>query len=168
MYRNYYSFSTPKPYLVQETTKKFAEDIECIIKSGNPDAGSLYISNIEAASNPATLKSMSIDNSEFRIGAVLSCAKGYQLSHSPSLIPHYKYIPTEDHDKCDISIHFDEAVDFISEKLRKTNVKIETFRFWCIALQESADRSAWYSLTSYENTTCVMMMPINLWRQNAE
>lgn len=46
MYRNYNSFSTPKPYLNPETPKKFPEDIECIIKSSNPDAGSLYISNI--------------------------------------------------------------------------------------------------------------------------
>jgi hypothetical protein len=38
-------------------------------------------------------------------------------------VPHYKYIPTLDQDECDISIHFDEAVDFIREALKQTNVR---------------------------------------------
>lgn len=54
----------------------------------------------------------------------MTCAKGYELNHPPSAIPHYKYIPTVDHDSCDISVHFDDAADFIKEKIAKTNVKI--------------------------------------------
>lgn len=57
MYRNNYSFSMPKPYYTQNLPKTFPEDIECIIKSNDPEMGSLYISNVEAASNPNTLKS---------------------------------------------------------------------------------------------------------------
>jgi hypothetical protein len=53
---------------------------------------------------------------------VLSCAKGYELKHPKTVVPHYKYIPTVDHDECDISIHFDDAVAFIEEKLKHTNV----------------------------------------------
>jgi protein-tyrosine phosphatase len=116
----------PKPYLSQDLPKKFPEDIECIIKSKDPDAGSLYISNVEAAENPMTLKSNPRPTSEYKIGAVLSCAKGYELKHPPHVVPHYKYIPTVDHEECDISIHFDEAVDFITSKLQKTNVSIST------------------------------------------
>ena len=49
MYRNHYSFSMPKPYTSLNMPKKFPEDIECVIKSNNPEKGSVYISNIEAA-----------------------------------------------------------------------------------------------------------------------
>lgn len=65
---------------------------------------------------------------ELRIGAVLSCAKGYELRHSKTVLPNYKYIPTIDHEQCDISVHFDEAVNFISSHLRTTNVLVH-----CIA-----------------------------------
>lgn len=57
MYRTGYSYSMPKPYYQAPQPKTYPEDIECIIRSKNPDAGSLYISNVEAASNPKTLKS---------------------------------------------------------------------------------------------------------------
>lgn len=39
-----------------------------------------------------------MDNEEFKIQAVLSCAKGYELKHPKSLVPYYKYIPTVDQD----------------------------------------------------------------------
>lgn len=50
--------TAPKPYASLKKTEKFPEDIECIIKSPCPENGSLYISNIEAAENLSTLKSM--------------------------------------------------------------------------------------------------------------
>jgi hypothetical protein len=62
-------------------------------------------------------------NLEHKIGAILTCAKGYELHHPPTIVPSYKYIPTIDHENCDISIHFHEAVDFIAENIKKTNVK---------------------------------------------
>lgn len=66
MYQSNYSFSMPKPYHSIDMPKTFPEDIECIIKGKTPEAGSLYISNVEAASNPNTLKStpLSIQNSK--------------------------------------------------------------------------------------------------------
>jgi len=45
------AYSSPK-YLSNypsQGIKKWAEDIECIIKSTNPEKGSLYLSNVEAA-----------------------------------------------------------------------------------------------------------------------
>lgn len=63
----------------------------------------------------------------------MSCAKGYELKHPTSAIPHYKYIPTLDKDECDISCHFDEAVDFITKYLAQTNVCVYLVRFWCTA-----------------------------------
>jgi hypothetical protein len=57
MYQSSYSFSMPKPYHSIDMPKTFPEDIECIVKAKTADKGSLYISNVEAASNPNTLKS---------------------------------------------------------------------------------------------------------------
>ena len=58
MYRGNYSFSMPKPYTSLNMPKKWPEDIECIIKASDPSCGSLYISNVEAAENINTLKSI--------------------------------------------------------------------------------------------------------------
>lgn len=38
------------------------------------------------------------------------------------MLDHYKYIAAVDHDACDISVHFEEAIDFIKLTLAKTNV----------------------------------------------
>ena len=113
MYRSPTSYSQPKPYTSLNMPKSFPQDIECIIKSSDPEKGSLYISNIEAAENPATLRSNLLTYLEYKITAILSCAKDYQLNHSKTIVPYYKYFPAVDHDAFDISIHFDEAVDFI-------------------------------------------------------
>lgn len=44
------------------------------------------------------------------------------VCHPTSLVPHYKYIPGEDKETFNISLHFDECVEFIREALEKTNV----------------------------------------------
>jgi hypothetical protein len=121
MYQNY-SYSMPRPYHSIEMPKTFPEDIECIVRGPTPDAGSLYISNVEAASNPNTLKSNTGLYAGLKITAVLSCAKGHELKHPKTIVPHYKYIPTVDDDRCEISVHFDDAVAFIESRLKKTNV----------------------------------------------
>jgi hypothetical protein len=69
--------------------KRFPEDIQLVLPA-EPGEGALYISNREAAENPATL-------SRLDIKAVLSAAKGIILSHPSHLLPLYKYIPAEDH-----------------------------------------------------------------------
>jgi protein-tyrosine phosphatase len=72
---------------------------------------------------------------ELKISAILTCAKGYQVNHSKNLIPHYKYIPAEDKDSYDLTVHFDEAVNFIKDMLSQTNVNIILFQLLvhCIA-----------------------------------
>lgn len=78
MQKHHYAYSQPK-YGLLLSEKKFPEDIECIMKSSDSEKGSLYISNVEAASNPLTLRSNLKLNEELKIGAILSCAKGYKL-----------------------------------------------------------------------------------------
>lgn len=60
MYKTAHHFSMQKPYASLNLNNKFPEDIECIISSPQPDRGSLYISNIEAAENINTLKSTAL------------------------------------------------------------------------------------------------------------
>ena len=57
MHKTAYSLSMPKHNYYAPLSKRFPEDIECIIQSPHRDRGSLYISNIEAAENPNTLQS---------------------------------------------------------------------------------------------------------------
>lgn len=71
---------------------------------------------------PSNTQKYTFRHSELKIGAILSCAKGYELSHPRTLVPHYRYIPTLDQDECDISLHFEDAADFIRDSLRHTNV----------------------------------------------
>ena len=56
----------------------FQQDIQCIVEPTS-NVGGLFISNIEAASNPLTLRSTTLFNLEHAIGAVLSAAKGKNL-----------------------------------------------------------------------------------------
>ena len=65
------------------------------------------------------------------------------------MIPDYKYIAVVDHEGCDLTPHFNEAVDFIKEQLDKTNVNHSSFSFLCIVLRESVDRSVWLLLISF-------------------
>ena len=39
------------------TPKKYPEDIQCVHPSSHPKKGAIYVSNVEAAENPNTLKS---------------------------------------------------------------------------------------------------------------
>lgn len=71
---------------------------------------------------PSNTQEYNLPHLELKIGAILSCAKGYELNHPRTLVPHYRYIPTLDQDECDISVHFDDAADFIRDSLRHTNV----------------------------------------------
>ena len=75
----------------------------------------------------------------------MTCAKGYEQSHPTSIIPHYKYIAVLDHEACDLSPHFEDAVDFIKDKLAKTNVNHIRFRSSYTVLRVSVDQSAWLS-----------------------
>lgn len=125
MYDSPYSSlrSMPKQPIV------YPEDIQCVSDPDHNNVGGIYISNLEAAQNPKTL-------SRYNIKAVITAANGATLNHSRTDIPHYKYIPGEDHENYDLSRYFDEAVKFIDEHLSKTNVKSCLFRCWFTAWLE--------------------------------
>ena len=48
---------------------------------------------------------------------MLTAAKDIHLNHSKKDIPHYLYIPGEDHERFDLSIYFDRSADFIAKVL---------------------------------------------------
>lgn len=50
----YTAYSMPKQHGLLE---KYPEDIQCVYPSGDPTKGSIYVSNVEAASNIKTLNS---------------------------------------------------------------------------------------------------------------
>jgi hypothetical protein len=80
----------------------FEEDIECIVEPLN-GRGAIFISNIEAASNSATLQSSNHRHSEHSIGAVITAAKGKNLASTIPKHIEYLYIPAIDHESFDIS-----------------------------------------------------------------
>lgn len=47
----------------------------------------------------------------------MTCAKGYHHNIPQSQLKKFKYFPCEDKESCQISIYFDEAVQFIKESL---------------------------------------------------
>jgi len=89
-----YSRFYEAPYSALRTSLKpqtvYPEDIQCIQDPNQENTGGIYISNLEAAQNPRTL-------SRHSIKAVITAASGATLNHNRSEVPHYKYIPGEDH-----------------------------------------------------------------------
>lgn len=57
MHRGLTSHSLPRHKFHAPLVKRFPEDIQCIIQGRGHESGSLYISNIEAAESPSTLRS---------------------------------------------------------------------------------------------------------------
>lgn len=55
---------------------------------------------------------------------MITACRGYLLKHSPEELPYYLYLPADDHESFDISKYFEEAIEFIDNKRRKTNVLI--------------------------------------------
>ena len=88
----------------------YPEDIECVLDSNN-GAGGIFIGNLEASQNLMTLK-------RHGIKAVLTAASGACLNHPKTEVPLYKYIPGEDHERFDLSVYFEECVQFIDSALQ--------------------------------------------------
>lgn len=59
-----------------------------------------------------------------KIKAVLTAARDIYLNHPQTEIPHYLYIPGEDHERFNLSIYFDKSADFIDKVLKETNVLV--------------------------------------------
>ena len=77
--------------------QQFPEDIECIVAPQQLKGG-IYVSNIEVACNPQTLKSIFYFEVEYGIGAVLTAIKGKNLSEVVPKHIEYMYIPAVDHE----------------------------------------------------------------------
>jgi protein-tyrosine phosphatase len=78
-----------------------------------------YISNFEAAQNLRTLNRLGIKE-------IITAANGACLGHSRRDIPHYEYIPGEDHENYDLAKYLQSSVRFFKENLKRTNVLIVT------------------------------------------
>ncbi len=46
---------------------------------------------------------------EYNIKGCITAAKGYEVNHPKSLLPHYKVFPGLDHEGFDLSIYFEQA-----------------------------------------------------------
>lgn len=101
----------------------YPEDIECVV-DGKNGKGAIYVGNLEASENVKTLKSTRRLNLEHSIKAVLTAAKSIFLDHPKEHVPHYLYVPGEDHERFDLSIYFDKSADFIKKVLEETNVLV--------------------------------------------
>ena len=55
---------------------------------------------------------------------MLTAAKDIFLDHPKTDIPHYLYIPGEDHERFNLSVYFDRCADFIDKVLKETNVLV--------------------------------------------
>lgn len=54
----------------------------------------------------------------------MTAAKGIEISHPKCDVPLVLYVPAEDHDAYDISKYFNQAVNYIHECLKKTNILV--------------------------------------------
>lgn len=59
---------------------------------------------------------------EYGIGAVLTAADGVMLCHPRQIVKFYKQITALDHQSFDLSVYFEDAIKFIEEARRATNV----------------------------------------------
>lgn len=59
-----------------------------------------------------------------KIQAILTAAFNITLNHNKNDIPYFKHVPGKDHEKFDLSIYFDDSVEFIDKALEKTNILV--------------------------------------------
>jgi protein-tyrosine phosphatase len=58
------------------------------------------------------------------IKAIVSVARSGHLHHSKEQIPHYLYIPAQDHEEYEIYKHFNQTFDFIEQARKESNVLV--------------------------------------------
>jgi dual specificity phosphatase 12 len=113
------------------------------------DRGAIYVSGIDAARSLTTLKRIIQINLDHQIGAILSVARGGLVSHQKQDIPHYLYIPADDHESFDLQKSFEDAYKFIDMARKKTNILIH-----CMAgISRSATITAAYLIKKFGNKT---------------
>lgn len=55
---------------------------------------------------------------------MLTACKNVHIRHPKEHVPYCLYIPGEDHENYDLSVHFDSAISFIHQARRETNVLV--------------------------------------------
>lgn len=85
---------------------------------------------------------------EKRIKAVLSVARSGLLGHKREEVPHYLYIPVEDHEDYQIDKYFDQTFDFIEKARKETNVLIHCM----VGVSRSVTIAIAYLLKKYKYT----------------
>ena len=90
------------------------------------------------------------------IKAILTAAKGIELTHSKTNVPYYLMIPGEDREDFDMMRYFPQAINFIRNALTTTNIMVH-----CLA---GVSRSVCFVMAyfikckgmSYEEAFCIM------------
>lgn len=108
------SFQAPIP-----SFKRFGNDMDCILPPANGIQG-VFLGNIEAARNIPLLKSHGIS-------AVLTAAYGTGISYTSSEIQIHRVIPADDTESFNISLYFQEAIEFLEDTRDTTNVLVHCF-----------------------------------------
>lgn len=101
----------------------YAQDIQCIVPAIG-SSGAIYISNLQAACNPLTLKSNFPSIVGHCIEAVITCIKGKNLSAEMPQHIEYMYVPAVDHQSFNIATYFEDCLQLIESERRKTNVLV--------------------------------------------
>lgn len=98
-------------------------DIQKVFESMSA-RGSIYISNYAAAEDIALLNSIITYMLGKGIKAIVSVAKSGLLHHKREDIPHYLYLPAQDHEEYEIYKFFNQTYDFIEQSRKDTNVLV--------------------------------------------
>ena len=95
--------------------------LDSILPASAENTGGLYLGNIGAAEDVKNLKKLNIK-------AVLTVAAGTSfMKYDKETVENHKVIPAEDFESFDLSVFFEQAIDFIEENLKKTNVLVHCF-----------------------------------------
>ena len=95
------------------------KSINCIIDPVDGKGG-IFIGNIYAARDKNLLKQLDIK-------AVLTVAANTYLMYDQSEVISHKIIPAEDEEGFNLSLYFNEGIEFIEKNMTETNVLVHCF-----------------------------------------
>ena len=90
------------------------KSVDCILEPVDGKGG-LYLGNINAAEDVATLLRMNIR-------AVLTVASASYLSYDKKDIPSHRIIPAEDFESFNLAAYFTDGTEYLEQKLGTSNV----------------------------------------------
>ena len=73
---------------------------------------------------PVDSQTYTNDDSGLKIGSVLTACKNIHIRHPKDEVPYSLYVPGEDHEHYDLSVHFDTAAQFIHQSRQHTNILV--------------------------------------------